>query len=35
MAEKILFGAIPLVNKERVEQLTLDKTVIKFFHVMG
>ncbi|GFS35781.1 hypothetical protein Acr_00g0042000 [Actinidia rufa] len=35
MAENILFRAVPLADKERVEQLTLDQTVTKFFHVIG
>ncbi|GFS37997.1 hypothetical protein Acr_00g0055120 [Actinidia rufa] len=35
VAEKILSRAVPPADKEKVEQLTLDHTVTKFFHVIG
>ncbi|GFZ09933.1 hypothetical protein Acr_21g0005320 [Actinidia rufa] len=35
VAEKLLRGVIPPVDKEKVEKLTLDQTATKLFHVIG
>ncbi|GFY95104.1 hypothetical protein Acr_10g0004890 [Actinidia rufa] len=35
VAEKLLRGVIPPADKEKVEQLTLDQTATKLFHVIG
>ncbi|GFZ19771.1 hypothetical protein Acr_28g0004760 [Actinidia rufa] len=33
--EKILSGVVPLANKEKVEQLTLDQNVTRFYHAIS
>ncbi|GFY95443.1 hypothetical protein Acr_10g0008280 [Actinidia rufa] len=35
MAEKILAGVILHANKEKVDKLSLDQVVTKFFHIIG
>ena len=35
VAEKILGGVIPPADKEKVDKLSLDQVVTKFFHVIG
>ena len=35
VAEKILGGVIPLANKEKIDKLTLNQVITKFFHVIG
>ena len=35
VVEKIFLGVIPPVDKEKVEQLTLDQTATRLFHVIG
>ncbi|GFY90757.1 hypothetical protein Acr_07g0009540 [Actinidia rufa] len=35
VVEKLLRGVIPPTDKEKVEKLTLDQTVMKLFHVIG
>ena len=33
MVEKIMGGVIPLTDKEKVDKLSLDQVVMKFFHI--
>ncbi|GFZ18458.1 hypothetical protein Acr_27g0001970 [Actinidia rufa] len=35
VAKKILSGVVPPVDKEKVEKLTLDQTIIRFYHAIG
>ena len=35
VAKKILGGVIPPVDKEKVDKLTLDQVITKFFHIIG
>ena len=35
IAEKILWGVIPPIDKEKVEKLSLDQMATRLFHVIG